>query len=68
MTRDLRVRDLGDVARLEVDPALVPEVVARADEVGRVLAEVGFPAVEVDPAGFRSGAMNELLVDAERWR
>jgi len=67
-THDLRVRDLGDVARVEVDAALVPDLVARSDEVGRVLGEVGFPAVEVDPAGFRSGAMNELLVDAERWR
>jgi len=28
----------------------------------------GFDAVEVDPRGFRSGSMNELLVEAERWR
>jgi len=28
----------------------------------------GFAEVEVDPRGFRSGAMNELLPDPERYR
>jgi len=28
----------------------------------------GFTEVEVDPRGFRSGAMNELLPDPERYR
>jgi uncharacterized protein len=63
--RNLRVRDLGDRARLEVDRDLV----AAADE--RVLAAIraaGFDQVEVDPLGFRSGAMNELLPEPERFR
>ncbi len=56
--RDLRVRDLGDVARVEVDRELVDQVAARPD-----LLEVvdGFAAVELDPRGFRSGSMNEAL-------
>ena len=58
--RDLRVRDLGDRARLEVDAAAVPEVVGR-DDVLAVLREAGFEAAEVDPKGFRSGSMNEAL-------
>ena len=63
--RDLRVRDLGEVARVEVDRDLVSALAERRD----VLAAVeGFAQVEVDPLGFRSGAMNELLVDPERWR
>lgn len=63
--RDLRVRDLGDVARVEVDAALVGAVSARPE----LLACVdGFASVEVDPRGFRSGAMNELLPDPSRWR
>lgn len=63
--RDLRVRDLGEVARVEVDR----ELVATLTERGDVLASVqGFERVEVDPLGFRSGAMNELLTDPERWR
>ena len=62
---NLRVRDLGDRARVEVDRKLVAAVTARPD----VLAAVdGFTAVEVDPRGFRSGAMNELLADPERYR
>jgi uncharacterized protein len=65
VVRDLRVRDLGDRARLEVDRQLVDRV------DGSVLAAVratGFAEVEVDPLGFRSGSMNELLEDPERHR
>jgi uncharacterized protein len=68
--RDLRVRDLGrpggqDTARVEVDAAAVPELAARPE----LLAAVpGFDRVELDPRGFRSGAMNELLPDPVRYR
>jgi uncharacterized protein len=64
--RDLRVRDLGEQgARVEVDPDLVPVLAARPD----LLAVVGgYPAVTVDPRGFRSGSMNELLAEPERYR
>jgi uncharacterized protein len=63
--RDLRVRDLGDIARVEVDAAAVPAVAAAPG----VLASIeGFAAVELDPRGFRSGSMNELLSDPARWR
>ena len=62
--RDLRVRDLGDdVARVEVDgplvDALTPDLLA---------AVAGFDRIEVDPRGFRSGSMNELLPDPVRYR
>lgn len=64
-TRNLRVRDLGGTARVEVDAALTPTLAARPE----LLAEVtGFDLVELDPAGFRSGAMNELLDDPARFR
>jgi uncharacterized protein len=56
--RDLRVRDLGDRARVEVDPELVEELRSRPDLLDVV---TGFDAVEVDPQGFRSGSMNEAL-------
>jgi uncharacterized protein len=56
--RDLRVRDLGDRARVEVDRDLVDEL-ARRPELLEVVS--GFEAVEVDPLGFRSGSMNEAL-------
>ncbi len=63
--RNLRVRDLGDVARVEVDTQLVAEVSGRPDLLAAV---AGFDRVEVDPRGFRSGSMNELLADPVRYR
>jgi len=54
--RDLRVRDLGDRARVEVDRELVEPLSARPELLDVV---EGFDAVEVDPLGFRSGSMNE---------
>lgn len=56
--RDLRVRDLGDRARVEVDADLVDWLAARPDVLACV---TGFDAVEVDPRGFRSGSMNDAL-------
>jgi uncharacterized protein (TIGR00268 family) len=64
--RDLRVRDLGDdAARVEVDAARVADLAGRPELLAAV---VGFNHVEVDPRGFRSGAMNELLPDPVRYR
>jgi uncharacterized protein len=63
--RDLRVRDLGGRAMVELDADLVSAVGARPELLGVV---DGFDVVELDPRGFRSGAMNDLLVDADRWR
>lgn len=64
--RDLRVRDLGEAgARVEIDRDLVPVLAGRPE----LMAVVdGFPSVTVDPRGFRSGAMNELLPDPSRYR
>ena len=63
--RDLRVRDLGGTARIEVDAALVAAVAADGSAASAVLA-AGFDVVEVEP--FRSGSMNELLADPEPYR
>jgi uncharacterized protein len=64
---DVRVRDLGDRARLEVTASAVA-VVAASESVLDAVRAAGFAEVEVDPRGFRSGAMNELLPDPERYR
>ena len=63
--RDLRVRDLGDKARVEVDADLVSVLTNRDDLLSHV---TGFDSVEIDPRGFRSGSMNELLTDPVRYR
>lgn len=56
---NLRVRDLGDTARIEVDA----QCVARpGDWRGAAVAAVmsaGFADAAIDPQGFRSGSMNE---------
>ena len=64
--RNLRVRDLGSgTARVEVDAPLVADLAARPELLEAV---GGFDVVEVDPRGFRSGSMNELLPDPVRYR
>jgi pyridinium-3,5-biscarboxylic acid mononucleotide sulfurtransferase len=64
---DLRVRDLGEAVRLEVDAGLVDA--ARDDPAVRLaLDDAGFGGTPLTVEAFRSGAMNELLVDMERWR
>ena len=65
--RDLRVRDLGDLARVEVDAQHV-ERLQRADAALAAVRAAGFAEVEVDERGFRSGSMNELLADPGRYR
>lgn len=68
--QNLRVRDLGqDLARVELDAGLLPRLVPAArEELTRALTGAGFATVEVDPRGFRSGSMNELLPDPELFR
>lgn len=57
-----RVRDLGqDVARVEVLRELVPDLLARLAEVELRLRSAGFVRIEVDPKGYRQGALNELI-------
>jgi pyridinium-3,5-biscarboxylic acid mononucleotide sulfurtransferase len=65
--RDLRVRDLGERASVEVDPERVSEARALAGVLEAVRA-AGFAEAEIDPRGFRSGSMNERLPDPGRYR
>jgi uncharacterized protein len=67
VVRNLRVRDLGDVGRLEVDRELVGAA-AESDALRNALLDTGFATIEVDPLGFRSGSMNELLSEPDRYR
>jgi uncharacterized protein len=64
---DLRVRDLGGTVRIELDARAVDQ--ARGD--AGVLAAIrssGFGSEPVDIEAFRSGSLNELLDDPQRWR
>lgn len=57
---NLRVRDLGDTARIEVDAALLG-VVDWQEPARQAVLDCGFVDAQIDPRGFRSGSMNEGL-------
>jgi uncharacterized protein len=62
--RDLRVRHHGAVARIELPPSDFPKLLAGnlAAEVAQKLQEFGFKFVTLDLRGFRSGSLNEGVV------
>ncbi|MGH7586308.1 MAG: ATP-dependent sacrificial sulfur transferase LarE, partial [Gemmatimonadales bacterium] len=57
---DLRVRHLGDLARVEVSPAELERARASWGEIERRLLELGFARAELDPAGYRRGKLLAL--------
>jgi uncharacterized protein len=59
--RELRVRDHGDLARIEVPAAEVERAAAHASSISSNLKELGFRFVTLDLEGFRSGSLNEVL-------
>jgi uncharacterized protein len=63
-TGDLRVRSLGDRARIEVSQDRIPELlnlISLAD-LTAVFASYGFQSTEIDDRGFASGRMNQGLM------
>lgn len=60
---DLRVRDLGERASIEVDAALLEGPLAAgsptAEVLRRAVLSCGFDLADLDPRGFRSGSLNE---------
>lgn len=61
--RVCRVRYHNEVARIEIEPELLPELFMPAvrSEIVRVFQDAGFSFVTVDLQGFRSGSLNEAL-------
>lgn len=61
--RIVRVRDLGgDMARVEVGPAEVRSLLARAKWVTGLVEAAGFLEVILDERGYRQGRLNEGVV------
>jgi uncharacterized protein len=62
--RQLRVRHFADRARVEIAPDELGRVAAEglASRIEASLLALGFPAVEIDPRGYRSGSLNEGVV------
>lgn len=59
----LRVRHYGDTARVEVPTEDLPLVVSRRAEVTEAVHRAGYRYVTLDLDGFRSGNLNDALVD-----
>jgi uncharacterized protein len=59
--RQLRVRDHGDVARLELLPEDEAVALEHRERIVEALRSVGYAYVTLDLQGFRSGSMNEVL-------
>jgi uncharacterized protein len=61
--RELRVRHHGELARVELARTELPRALSMEmlDAITAALKQAGFQYVTLDCAGFRSGAMNEIL-------
>ena len=57
----LRVRHHGALARVEVEPSAIENIVERRSEIAEKLKSVGFLYVTLDLVGYRTGSMNEML-------
>lgn len=55
----LRVRDHGGLARIEVPPEEIAAVAQRHEEISRAFRDSGFSFVTLDMEGYRMGRMNE---------
>jgi uncharacterized protein len=56
-----RVRDHGDLARVEVPRDEIDRAAQLRTEIDARLRELGFTYVTLDLTGFRSGSMNDVL-------
>ncbi|MGN6391106.1 MAG: ATP-dependent sacrificial sulfur transferase LarE [Gemmatimonadales bacterium] len=63
---DLRVRHHGDYARIEVGAAELDRVRGAWEGVNAFFADLGFAAVELDPAGYRRGGLLTTLTRSPR--
>lgn len=64
----IRVRHHGNLARIEVEAGMVARLVepANAEEISAQLKALGFTFVTVDLAGYRTGSMNQVLVNNDK--
>jgi uncharacterized protein len=62
LTGNMRVRDHGSLARIELDPPLIERACSDplAGAIAAAVRDAGFARVAVDLAGFKSGSLNVL--------
>lgn len=64
--RQARVRYHGDLARIEVPAGDIERLVSYRDSIVGHLKKLGFIYITIDLQGFRSGSLNEVLVQDRR--
>ncbi len=57
----VRVRDHGDVARIEVSPDEIVRIIGMREEVVESILSTGYAYVALDFVGYRTGSMDEVL-------
>jgi len=57
----VRVRDYGNMARIEVDPEMLERLAADRLEVTQKLRDLGYKHITLDLMGYRSGSLDEVL-------
>ncbi len=62
----IRVRYHGNLARIEVASAAFPELLTHREAIVGFLKQQGFAYVTLDLEGYRTGSMNEVLLQSER--
>ncbi|MBI2626137.1 MAG: ATP-dependent sacrificial sulfur transferase LarE [Candidatus Nealsonbacteria bacterium] len=62
--RELRVRNHGQIARIEVPPKDLPLVFKNNQTIVQKFKEIGFIYVTLDLQGYRTGSLNEVLKNA----
>jgi pyridinium-3,5-biscarboxylic acid mononucleotide sulfurtransferase len=65
--RQVRLRHHGELARVEIDPVELPRALdlAMARQMAEAIKPLGFRYVSLDLEGYRTGALNEVLVQIE---
>jgi len=59
--KEVRLRDYGDLARIEVSAEQLEDAVRMKEKISRKLKKAGYLYVTLDLEGFRSGSMNRVL-------
>jgi uncharacterized protein len=58
---ELRVRDHGEIARIEVSESRIPDILKIREKVIEEFKQLGYKFVSLDLEGLTSGSMNRLL-------
>jgi uncharacterized protein len=61
--RNIRARHKGETVNLEVDPAQIPQLneSQTRQKVEDYMVSLGYKQVKIDPEGYRSGKLNDVL-------